>query len=66
MNSGKGKKAQGLQAEQPAVYSKKQLMASKQFKNRHDLLEALLEDGKMYSRNEAEQTIKLFMKGKVN
>lgn len=47
-------------------YKKEQILSSKQYVERKDLLEAILEDGKEYSKKEVEQQIQKFMKGKVN
>lgn len=49
-----------------AVYTKEQLAASKKYANRRDLIGALLESGKTYTRAETDALIEQFMKGKVN
>lgn len=46
-------------------YSKEQLLMSAKYKNRQDLLNVLLEDGKYYSINTVDKMIENFMKGKV-
>lgn len=51
---------------QTSKFSKAQILSSKQYAERKDLLEAILEDGKEYSKKEVEQQIQKFMKGKVN
>lgn len=51
---------------EPAVYTKQQLLASSRYKEKVDLLEALLEDEKKYSFQETDETIDCYMKGKVN
>ena len=51
---------------QTSKFSKAQILSSKQYEERKDLLEAILEDGKEYSKKEVEQQIQKFMKGKVN
>ena len=51
---------------QISKFSKAQILSSKQYAERKDLLEAILEDGKEYSKKEVEQQIQKFTKGKVN
>lgn len=46
-------------------YSKEQLLQSNKYKNRQDLLNVLLEDGKYYSISTVDKLIENFMKGKV-
>lgn len=46
-------------------FSKEQLLASERFREKRDVTEALLEDGKGYSVNEAEETIRIYMRRKV-
>ncbi|MBR5535062.1 MAG: hypothetical protein IKU60_00285 [Clostridia bacterium] len=46
-------------------YTKDEIKASKRFKERQDIIEALLKDGVYYSIEEAEKIIKRFMKGRV-
>lgn len=48
-----------------AVFSKQQLVESRKYANRRDLLKALLEDGKTYTIAEVDAAIEKFMKGKV-
>lgn len=48
-----------------AVFSKQQLVESRKYANRRDLLKALLEDGKTYTVAEVDAAIEKFMKGKV-
>ena len=45
---------------------KEQNLTFSQYRNRRDLLGALLEDGKSYTREEVETKLKQFRKGKVN
>ena len=47
-------------------YTKKQLLMAERYKNRRDLLEALLEEGKSYTMEEVDKLMSDFMKGKVN
>lgn len=50
---------------QNTKFSKEQILSSKQYVARKDLLEAILEDGKAFSKQEIEQKIQQFMKGTV-
>ncbi len=47
------------------VYTKEQIMKSKKYKNRVDLLGAILSDSKQYTLQEVESEIDKFMKRKV-
>ena len=49
-----------------STFSKKQLLSSKKYNDRVDLLNVLLKDDVKYSHEEVEQLIDKFMKGKVN
>jgi hypothetical protein len=46
-------------------FSKEQLITSKRFRNRRDLVEALLDDGQTYTVKAVEEKITSYMKGKV-
>lgn len=46
-------------------FSKEQLVASNRFRERRDILEALLETGKLYTVKTVEEKIESYMKGKV-
>lgn len=46
-------------------FSKKQLTASKRFRDRRDILEALLNDQELYTVKSVEEKIESYMKGKV-
>ena len=48
------------------TYSKSQILKSEAYQHRKDLVNALLVDGKAYTKNEVNQLIDDFMKGKVN
>ena len=48
-----------------ALFTKEQLLQSDRFKHEVDLLNALLDPGKLYSRDEVDMIIKKHMKGKV-
>ncbi len=47
------------------AYTKEQLLASKRYANRRDVISVLLEDGKTYTSTEVDALIEKFMKGKV-
>lgn len=46
-------------------FTKEQILKFKKYENRIDLLNALLDDGKKYTKAEVEDAVKAFMKGKV-
>lgn len=46
-------------------FSKEQLITSNRFRERRDILEALLETGKLYTVKTVEEKIESYMKGKV-
>lgn len=46
-------------------YTKKQLIGSEKYRSQKDLLGALLDDEKSYSKTETEETMNQFLKGKV-
>lgn len=46
-------------------FSKEQLIASERFRERRDILGALLDDGRMYTAKSVEERIESYMKGKV-
>ena len=47
-------------------YTKKQIVNSKTFKESKDLLNALLQENKLYTKNEVSEIIKNYKKGMVN
>lgn len=47
------------------LFTKEQLLTSKRFEERKDLLSAVLSKDKQYTVSEAEKLIENFMKGKV-
>ncbi|MBQ3551239.1 MAG: hypothetical protein IJA81_10180 [Akkermansia sp.] len=47
------------------VYNKAQLLASKKYANRQDILNALLDDGKTYTTAQVDALIEKYMKGQV-
>lgn len=46
-------------------FSKDQIVRAAKYRNRRDLVTALLDDGKQYTINEVDSLIDNFMKGKV-
>lgn len=46
-------------------YTKKQIVNSKTFKESKDLLNALLQENKLYTKNEVSEIIKNYKKGMV-
>lgn len=48
-----------------AAYTKEQLVASRRYADRRDLISALLEDGRSYTTDEVDALIKKYLKGKV-
>lgn len=48
-----------------SAFTKAQVLASKKYSNRQDILNALLVDGKNYTLTEVDALIEKFMKGKV-
>lgn len=46
-------------------FSKEQLISSERFRERRDILEALLTDGEWYTVKAVEEKIESYMKGKV-
>ena len=60
----KDKDPKAEKAEKVLTYSKKQFVNSKKFAKRKDILNALLEDGKMYSIAQVEEIINDFLYGK--
>jgi hypothetical protein len=49
-----------------AKFSKEQLLKSRRYSERRDMLAALLKDDKQYSHAEVEAAMDKFLKGKVN
>lgn len=51
--------------ETEVLFTKEQLLTSKRFQNRRDLLNALLSSEKQYTIEAVEQSIEQYLKGKV-
>lgn len=50
---------------QGPLYKKEQILQSKKFENRKDLIDALLREDELYTLGQVESEIEKFMKGKV-
>lgn len=59
------KRANKTDQKKAAVFTKEQLLSSQRYKNKRDVLNALLFDTKTYTQKEADRLIERFMKGKV-
>ncbi len=51
--------------EAAATFTKAQLLASKRYANRQDILNALLDNGKTYTTEQVDALIEKYMKGQV-
>lgn len=49
----------------PRAFAKEQILASERYRNRRDLLDALLDGKKNYTIKEADRMVETFMKGRV-
>lgn len=47
-------------------FTKSQITSSKKYRNRRDLINAILDDSKLYSIDEVDALINQFMKSEVN
>jgi hypothetical protein len=50
---------------QETFFTKEQILASKKYSNRRDVLGAILSDGKEYTHEQVNSLLEKFMKGKV-
>ncbi len=57
--------AEAVPAKKSPEFTKEQLAASKTYRKRKDLINALLEDGKLYTKETVDKMIANYMKGKV-
>ncbi len=48
------------------TFSKRQLLTAERFRERKDILDVLLMEGRRYTISDVEQKIEKYMKGKVN
>ena len=55
----------GVAADEAPAFEKKQLAACQDFRGQADLVNALLEDGKLYTKDEARRLVNKFLKGQV-
>lgn len=53
------------ETKQETVFTKEQILASKKYKNRRDVLGAILKDGGSYTLEQVDSLLEKFMKGKV-
>ena len=60
----KGEKAEE-QGKQFPVFTKQQMLASGRYREKKDLLQALLEDGKCYRFEEVDEVVEKYKKGQV-
>lgn len=52
--------------EQKSAFTKQQILCSKKYKSRRDILGVLLNDNEEYTFDNVDSLLKKFMKGKVN
>ena len=55
-----------IKQEVTSAYSKEQILVSKKYENRRDVLGVVLKDGEQYTLEKVDSLIEKFMKGKVN
>lgn len=48
-----------------SLFSKRQLLSAKRFRERRDIIDALLSSEKQYTMQEVEEKIERYMKGRV-
>jgi hypothetical protein len=53
------------EVKQEVLFTKEQILASKKYSNRRDVLGAVLTDGKTYVLEQVDSLLEKFMKGKV-
>lgn len=54
-----------LEGRRSAKYKKEQLLYAERYRERRDLIQALLKDGQEYSLEEADRLLEDYLKGKV-
>ena len=62
---GSGAVAEERSKQDKPKFTRQQVLASARYKNRRDLVAALLDEGKTYTIAEVDQMVDQFMKGKV-
>ncbi|MDR2024386.1 MAG: hypothetical protein LBQ71_14335 [Hungatella sp.] len=60
-----GKTSKQTEPQETVRYTKEQLAGAKRYREKKDLINALLEPGKAYTMAEADELLEKFMKGKV-
>lgn len=55
----------GLEGRRSAKYKKEQLLYAGRYRERRDLIQALLKEGQEYSLEEADRLLEDYLKGKV-
>jgi len=63
--SSKKKKVEGEEVLEKVTFSKVQILSSKKYRDKKDLVNVLLNNEKSYSLDEVDDLIDQFMKGKV-
>lgn len=63
--SGRAQKPEPDPGEKTVQYSKQQLIRSEKYHKRRDIMEALLDENRKYTTDEADRMVEEFMKGKV-
>ena len=53
------------ETKQEVLFTKEQILASKKYSNRRDVLGAILNDNKTYTLEQVDSLLEKFMKGKV-
>ncbi len=59
-------KTNEIKQEMNFAYSKEQILASKKYENRRDVLGVILKDGEQYTLEKVNSLLEKFLKGKVN
>lgn len=54
-----------IDKDKDVAYTKDQILASKKYSNRKDVLNVVLKNGKLYTLKQVDEQIEKFMKGKV-
>lgn len=54
-----------VETKQEVLFTKEQILASKKYSNRRDVLGAILKDDKTYTLEQVDSLLEKFMKGKV-
>lgn len=54
-----------IETKQDVLFTKEQILASKKYSNRRDVLGAILTDNKGYTLEQVDSLLEKFMKGKV-